>query len=70
MPEFCLTWVCADGVRAVQGKGTFFGNDGELYEGEFKNGMRYGRGKQSVGGRAVDGFGATVYEGEWVDDMK
>jgi hypothetical protein len=54
----------------MQGNGTFFGNDGELYEGEFKGGLRCGRGKQSVGGRAVDGFGATVYEGEWLNDMK
>ena len=54
----------------LQGSGVFFGEEGELYEGDFKNGKRCGRGKQTIGGRAVDGFGGTVYEGEWMDDAK
>lgn len=74
-------WIYVDGKYVVRfngswfkdkpsGAGVFFGEEGELYEGDFKNGKRCGRGKQTIGGRAIDSFGGTVYEGEWMDDAK
>ena len=47
------------------GFGVFFNAKGERYEGEWFEGKRHGKGKQTYGGR-FDGLGADVYDGEWV----
>lgn len=52
------------------GKGTFYNDRGECYVGEWLDGLREGKGKQTYGGRAVDGYGGDVYEGEWKQDQR
>ena len=37
----------------MQGFGTFFNKKGEFYQGEWKAGKRYGKGRQTYGGRPV-----------------
>ena len=52
------------------GMGVFYNEKGECYNGEWKHGMRHGKGRQTYGGRPVDGFGGDVYEGDWQDDKR
>lgn len=47
---------------AVQGRGMFFYPNGELYEGEWSNGLRSGWGKMHY----KDG---STYEGQWLSDQ-
>ena len=52
------------------GEGTFYNDKGECYAGEWCEGMREGKGRQTYGGRPVDGYGGDVYEGEWQRDKR
>ena len=51
----------------VEGKtwpGTYYYNDGENYEGEWKDGERHGQGS------LYDSIGIKLYEGKWEDDKE
>ena len=45
----------------MHGEGKYTSADGDVYEGELKNGMAHGEGKMTF----ADG---SVYEGNWKDD--
>jgi hypothetical protein len=54
----------------THGYGVLYNEFGEKYEGFFEGGKRHGKGRQMYGGRPIDGFGADVYDGEWVAGMR
>lgn len=54
----------------THGFGVLYNEYGEKYEGCFENGKRHGRGRQTYGGRPIDGFGGDVYDGEWAGGMR
>ena len=51
------------------GEGVLFSEDGDVYQGEFLNGMRHGKGKQTYHG-GKDGTGGDIYEGWWENDKR
>lgn len=53
-----------------QGHGIYYGEDGIVYEGDWVNGLRHGKGRAIYGGRPSDGFGGDVYEGNWENDVR
>ena len=55
-------WNPATGKREGQGI-TVWANNGEIYEGYYKNGQRNGRGRYIY-------YNGNVYEGEWKDDKR
>lgn len=54
----------------THGFGVLYNEYGEKYEGCFEDGKRHGRGRQTYGGRPIDGFGGDVYDGEWAAGMR
>lgn len=44
--------------------------NGHVFEGEFRNGMRNGEGRQSYHAGQAAEDPCDVYEGEWKDDMR
>ena len=60
-----LSW-CA----GLQGFGVIWSKTGDRYEGEWQEGKRNGKGRQTYGGRFPDGFGGDVYEGDWLHDKR
>ena len=48
----------------------YYNSKGECYSGEWLKGKRNGEGKQTYGGRPVDGYGGDVYQGDWSGDKR
>jgi hypothetical protein len=53
-----------------QGQGRYVEDNGDTYDGEWRDGLRHGRGRATYGGRPGDGAGADVYEGCWEGNMR
>ena len=51
------------------GRGTYYDDDGNLYEGGWVSGRRAGQGKMMYG-PAAEGELGDVYEGQWQDDTR
>ena len=54
----------------MQGRGLHYDDAGNVYEGQWQEGMRHGEGQQLYGGRLPDHFGADVYDGQWENDNR
>lgn len=54
----------------VQGRGLHYNDIGNVYEGQWQEGMRHGEGQQLYGGRLPDHFGPDVYNGQWENDNR
>jgi hypothetical protein len=55
---------------APQGQGRYVEDSGDTFDGEWRDGLRHGRGRATYGGRPGDGVGADVYEGCWEANMR
>ena len=52
------------------GIGVYYNAKGECFNGDWLRGKRHGKGRQTYGGRPVDGYGGDVYQGDWMDDKR
>ena len=51
-----------DDQNVIDGFGTLYYIDGSIYEGNFKKGMRCGKGRMIYAN-------TNIYEGDWVNDL-